>query len=168
MNHIQNVKGMNLSIFFLCLIFVGGLAISSIASAAMPIVYPAKGQSQKQQSKDQGACSQWAIQQTGVNPEQLAEESSSGEVYQRHHTALGGAARGSLLGLIGGAIGGDAGKGAAIGAGIGLLGGAMRGRQDLDAQHQAYDSAHAEQKAKLQTYDRAYSACMTGRGYTVE
>ena len=167
MKHIQNLKGLNLSIFLLCLIFVAGLTISSKASAA-PIVYPAKGQSQQQQTKDKGECSQWAIQQTGVDPAQLAEESSSGEVYQRHHTALGGAARGSLLGLVGGAIAGDAGKGAAIGAGIGLLGGAMRGRQDLDAQHQAYDNAHAEQKAKLQTYDRAYSACLTGRGYTVQ
>ena len=168
MYRIQNLKSMNLSIFLLCMIFVAGLTISSMANAAMPIVYPAKGQSQKQQSKDKGECSQWAIQQTGVNPAQLAEESSSGEVYQQQHTALGGAARGSLLGLIGGAIAGDAGKGAAIGAGIGALGGAMRGRQDLDAQHQAYDSAHAQQKAKLQTYDRAYSACLTGRGYTVQ
>ena len=168
MYRIQNLKGMNLSIFLLCLIFVAGLTISSKAGAAMPIVYPAKGQSQQQQTKDKGECSQWAIQQTGVNPAQLAEESSSGEVYQQQHTALGGAARGSLLGLIGGAIAGDAGKGAAIGAGIGALGGAMRGRQDLDAQHQAYDSAHAQQKAKLQTYDRAYSACLTGRGYTVQ
>jgi uncharacterized protein YcfJ len=167
MKHIQNVKGMNLSISLLCLIFVAGLALTSTAGAA-PIVYPAKGQSQQQQSKDKGECSQWAIQQTGVDPAQLAEESSSGEVYQRHHNALGGAARGSLLGLVGGAIAGDAGKGAAIGAGIGALGGAMRGRQDLDAQHQAYDNAHAEQKAKLQTYDRAYSACLTGRGYTVQ
>jgi len=166
MNYIQKTKGMNLSIVLLCLIFTAVLAAGP-ASAA-PIVYPAKGQSQQQQTKDKGECSQWAIQNTGVDPAQLAEESSSGEVYQRHHNALGGAARGSLLGLVGGAIAGDAGKGAAIGAGIGALGGAMRGRQDLDAQHQAYDNAHAEQKSKLQTYDRAYSACLTGRGYTVQ
>jgi hypothetical protein len=45
-----------------------------------------------------------AVQQTGVDPAQLAAETSSGDVYQRHHTALGGAVRGSLLGLIGGPL----------------------------------------------------------------
>lgn len=164
--HVQLTK--KVACAAVCTLFVYfGIASSSKVSAA-PIIYPAKGQSQKQQTKDQGECSQWAIQQTGVDPAQLAAESSSGEVYQRHHTALGGAARGSLLGLVGGAIAGDAGKGAAIGAGIGALGGAMRGRQDLDMQHQVYANAHAEQQPKLQQYDRAYSACLSGRGYTVK
>jgi hypothetical protein len=78
MNRIQNFKSINLIIFLLCLIFVAGLSISSKASAAVPIVYPAKGQSQQQQTKDQGECSQWAVQQTGVDPAQVAEETSSG------------------------------------------------------------------------------------------
>ena len=95
------------------------------SSYSEPIVYPAKGQSPAQQSKDQGECGQWATQQTGVDPVQLAQEASSGEVYQRHHSALGGAARGALLGVIGGAIAGDAGKGAAIGAGVGAVAGRM-------------------------------------------
>lgn len=147
-------------------VYFGVASISTLSAA--PIVYPANGQSQKQQTQDQGECSQWAIQQTGVDPAQLAAEASSGEVYQRHHNALGGAARGSLLGLAAGAIAGDAGKGAAIGAGVGALGGAMRGRQDLEMQHQVYENAHTEQQAKLQKYDRAYSACLTGRGYSVK
>jgi hypothetical protein len=32
------------------------------------IVYPAKGQSKDQQSKDEYACHQWAVQQTGFDP----------------------------------------------------------------------------------------------------
>jgi len=162
--HVQLTK--KITCAAVCTLFVYfGVAASSIAE---PIVYPAKGQSQQQQTKDQGECSQWAIQQTGVDPAQLAAESSSGEVYEKHHNALGGAARGALLGVVGGAIAGDAGKGAAIGAGIGAVGGAMRGRQDLEMQHQVYANAHAEQQAQLQQYDRAYSACLSGRGYTVK
>jgi hypothetical protein len=134
---------------------------------AAPYIYPGKGQSQEQQTKDQGKCHEWAIKQTGVNPADLAAQSSSGEVYQQHHNALGGAARGALLGVIGGAIGGDAGKGAAIGAGVGALGGAIRGRRDLDMQHQVYANAHADQQAQLHQYDRAYGACLGAKGYTV-
>jgi hypothetical protein len=44
----------------------------------------------------------------------------------------------------------------------------MRGRRDLEMQHQVYANAHAEQQGQLQQYDRAYSACLTGRGYTVK
>ena len=63
-----------------------------------PIVYPAKGQSEAQQNKDEGECRQWAVNKTGVDPAQLAAES-----VQRHHTALGGAARGVIGGLLVGA-----------------------------------------------------------------
>jgi hypothetical protein len=56
-----------------------------------PIVYPTKGQSEAQQNKDEGECRQWAINKTGVDSAQLAAEANSGEAYQRHHTALGGA-----------------------------------------------------------------------------
>jgi hypothetical protein len=150
----------------MCALLISSGLLSN--AGAEPYVYPAKGQSQEQQTKDEGACHEWAIQKSGVDPANLATESSSGEVYQRHHTALGGAARGALLGVVGGAIGGDAGKGAAIGAGIGASGGAIRGRRDLEMQHQVYANAHAEQQNELQQYDRAYSACLTGRGYTVK
>jgi hypothetical protein len=135
---------------------------------AAPIIYPAKGQSEAQQNKDEGACRQWAVNKTGVDPAQLAAEANSGEVYQRHHTALGGAARGAIGGLLVGAIAGDAGKGAAIGAGVGAVGGGIRGRRDLRMQHQVAENAHADQQAQLQQYDRAYAACLSGRGYTVK
>jgi len=143
------------------------MIVGSLAGA-QPYIYPNKGQSQAQQSKDEATCHQWAQEQTGVDPVELARQSSTGEVYQKQHTALGGAARGALLGVVGGAIAGNAGAGAAIGAGVGATAGVVRGRRDLDMQHQAYDNAHAQQRAKLQTYDRAFSACMSGKGYTVK
>lgn len=156
-----------LTVLFACVVLVAGLFMVSPVYAE-PIVYPSKGQSQAQQSKDEWACHQWAMQQTGVDPVKLAEESSSGEVYQRHHSALGGAARGALLGVAVGAIAGDAGKGAAIGAAAGGIGGTMRSHRDLEAQHQAHAAAHADQQAQLKKYDRAYCACLEGKGYTVK
>ena len=166
-NNRKMSAAITLSVLFTCFVFVAGIFVISNVEAE-PIVYPSKGQSKAQQSKDEGACHEWAIQQTGVNPVKLAEESSSGEVYQRHHSALGGAAKGALLGVAVGAIAGDAGKGAAIGAAAGGLRGGMRSRRDLEAQHQAYASAHADQQAQLEKYDRAYSACLEGKGYTVK
>jgi len=73
---------------------------------------------------------------------------------------MGGAARGAALGAVGGAIAGDAGKGAAAGAAIGGLHTVMSDRRANEAQQQAYS-------ASTQTYDRAYGACLQGRGYTV-
>jgi hypothetical protein len=72
------------------------------------------------------------------------------------------------MGVAVGAIAGDAGKGSAIGATAGGIGGGLRGRRDLEMQHQATANAHAAQRAQLQEYDRAYEACLTGRGYSVK
>ncbi len=158
-----------LTLYSACLLTaMMGLSLNVPTAEAETYVYPAKKQSKEQQTKDQGECHEWAIQKSGVDPAKLAAQSSSGEVYQKHHSALGGASRGALLGVVGGAIGGHAGEGAAIGAGVGALAGGMRNRQDLDTQHQVYANAHAEQKGQLKQYDNAYSACLTGRGYTVK
>ncbi len=129
-----------------------GLAVASWA--AHPYVYPAKGQSTEQQQKDEWECHQWAVQQTGFDPSQPVEQSVP------RHSAMGGAARGAAVGAVGGAIGGNAGEGAAIGAAVGGLATVMRDRRANEAQQQAYSGASAN-------YDRAYGACLTGRGYTV-
>ena len=154
------------------LLLLCGSAICSIMlaaglSQAAAIVYPAKGQSQEQQTQDMGACHQWAVQQTGIDPAQLIEQVNTGDIYQRHHSALGGAAKGAITGLLIGAISGNEGKGAAIGATAGAVRGGLRGRQDLEMQYQVTANAHAEQQALLAQYDRAYGACLEGRGYTV-
>jgi hypothetical protein len=162
MNWTKRIAGL-----FAASLLAFGLVVIDVYAAA-PIIYPAKGQSQAQQDKDQGECHQWAIKNTGVDPAQLAEEMDSGQVYQRHHAALGGAARGSLGGLAIGAIAGDAGKGAAIGAVAGAVIGRGQQRRDIAMQHQVAANAHADQQAQLQEYDRAYTACLTGRGYTVK
>ena len=41
---------------------------AATAFAAEPIVYPAQGQDQAQQSEDEGACFVWARDRSGFNP----------------------------------------------------------------------------------------------------
>ena len=125
------------------------------SALAQGYVYPARGQSPQQQQKDQAECQGWAIQQPGANPAAVAAPPPpQGQVAR-------GAARGAAVGAAGGAIGGNAGKGAAAGAAAGALVGGVRRR---DQQHAA-QAAQADANA---AFDRAYAACLEGRGYTVK
>ncbi len=87
-----------------------------MSSAAATIVYTAQGQSQEQQTKDEGECRQWATQKTGIDPLQVANAASSQSTPQQDRKVVKGAAGGALAGVVVGAIAGDGGKGAAIGA----------------------------------------------------
>lgn len=110
-------------------------------------VYPAKGQSTEQQTRDSQECAAWAQQQTGYNP---TTSTAKGVGIGAAIGALGGAAAGAAIG----AVAGDPGKGAAIGAVAGAVGGGAIGG--------------THQYAKSQEgYDKAFAACMSGRGYSV-
>jgi hypothetical protein len=150
-------------------LFIGMAVLSfvCIAEAQKPVVYPAKGQSVQQQSQDDAQCFAWAKQSTGIDPAVVA----SSPPPQQTGPAVGGgqrargAARGAAGGAAIGAIAGDAGKGAAAGAVVGTMAGGRRARQDQAAQNQ---QAQAQQQELIQTYYRAYGACMEGRGYTIK
>lgn len=123
------------------------------ASASDMYAYPKQGQSAEQQSRDDYDCFRWASQRTGYDPQRPTSTSNQ---------TSGSTGRGVLRGaLVGAAIGEIAdnkgGEGAAIG---GLLGG-MRGHRS--GQQQAQAAAAGERNA----YNRAYKACMEGRGYSV-
>jgi YMGG-like Gly-zipper len=137
-----------------------GLSMGVLAQSK-PIAYPAKGQSQAQQQKDDGDCYSWAKSNTGIDPAAVAgapPPAPSGP-------AVGGAARGAAGGAVIGAIAGDAGKGAAAGAAVGTMAGGHRARQN---QRNAQANAQSQQAGAMNTYYRAYSACMQGRGYTIQ
>ena len=131
-----------------------GLALVVSAMAADLFVYPQKGQSPEQQNKDSYECYNWARAQSGVDP---GAPPAQARVGQNTRGAVGGAARGAALGAGVGAIAGDAGKGAAAGAVVGGVAGRRRSAMAHQQQQQATRSA----------YDRAFAACMEGRGYTV-
>ena len=164
---------------------LGILTLASHAVADSPVIYPAKGQSAAQQSKDEGECQVWAKQNTGIDPLALAGQASQPapvaaappppESGQR----VKGAARGAAGGAVVGAVAGDAGKGAAVGAAAGTAVGGHRKREAAresqaagqQAQTQASQQAQANSadvQSKLATFNKAYGACLEGRGYSVK
>jgi len=152
-------------------IIVGTLLTSCLivmSSAAETIVYPAQGQNQEQQTTDEGECRQWATQNTGVDPLQVANAATSQGTPQQDRKVVKGAAGGALAGVAVGAIAGDAGKGAAIGATAGGLGGAVQRRRQQTAQQSSAQQTQAQQQAMLGKYEKAYRACLSGRGYSVQ
>jgi len=138
----------------------------SISSSLGVVPYPSKGQSAQQQSKDEGECYAWAKQQTGIDPVAVA----SAPTQQSGPAAGGGervrgAARGAAGGAAIGAIAGDAGKGAAAGAVVGTMAGGRQARQNKAAQQQQAEQAKA---GTLQQFNKAFGACMEGKGYVVK
>jgi hypothetical protein len=141
----------------LVLLGAGGLA------AQEQYVYPARNQSDEQMGRDKEECHEWAVKQTGVDPEKVATETTT-PATSGSSGGLGGAG----LGAARGAMSGDAGAGAIRGVGIGRLVHAIRARKQMEEQHQTTTQDHQQRQAQLQKYDRAYAACLTGRGYTVQ
>lgn len=145
-------------------------------------VFPAKQQTPQTQNADEAGCFAWARSQTGIDPMALtpqtanaqaaAPASSTGHEGGTIRGAAGGAAGGAAIG----AIAGNAGKGAAIGAGVGALAGSAKRRaaKDAAAQQQQQAEVLAAQRAQASlsqqraTYNKAFSACMEGKGYTVK
>jgi Glycine-zipper domain len=153
-----------------CLALAISAAISLPAYGQQPIIYPAKGQSAEQQQKDQGECAAWAKQSTGVDPMAVAQSATSqpaGAPPPQGERARG-AARGAVGGAAIGAIAGDTGKGAAAGAVAGTMAGGARQRRKADAAQQQTQAAQQQNQQALSTYNRAYGACLEGRGYTIK
>ncbi len=154
---------MSKSIRSIALIVVCGVACSGWTAEL--IIYPAQGQDDVQQNKDEGECFVWARDRTGFNP--LAQTTvQATQAQQRQGGGLKGAAGGAAIGAIVGDSD-DAAKGAAIGA---LMGRSRQNRANRAAAEQAQaqtTNAQAAQSADRAEYDRAYSVCLEGRGYTV-
>jgi hypothetical protein len=151
-------------------ILVLALIGAPAALAQQPLIYPSKGQSADQQNKDQGECYVWAKQQTGVDPAAVAQASSSqpppsGPRGERVRGAAGGAAAGAIIGEI---ADDDAGKGAAVGAVVGTMAGGSRQRRAARNQAQQQQQVQAQAQGAMATYNRAFTACMEGRGYVVK
>ena len=138
---------------------------TGLAVAADVFVFPKNGQTKEQQEQDEFSCYKWAKDQTGFDPNKAVEHAAAPAP---QGGAAKGAAKGAAVGAIGGAIGGDAGKGAAVGAGVGAAAGAHKKRKGEKQQEAAEQQAEKQQAANVEGYQRAYGACMEGKGYTVK
>jgi hypothetical protein len=149
-----------------------GFLFTGIALAQDPIIFPAKGKSQEQMEKDKFSCYQWAKSETGFDPMQTPTASAPPPQQQ---AGRGGALKGAAVGAGVGALvkrSDSRSKGAATGAVIGgVLGGARQAgqaRQDEKARQEWEQQQANEYEQKRRTYNRAFSACMESKGYTVK
>ncbi len=167
-------------------------ATSTPAKSIGMFAYPKNNQSADQQTKDENECFASAKQQSGVDPKALpatktdeqkkAEQKAAADNAQqvrggRVKGAAGGAAGGAAIGAI---ADDEAGKGAATGAAAGaMVGGAKQRRANKAAKQQAAQATaqkQAQEEAQtkaahqqsIDTFKRAFSACMDSRGYSIK
>jgi hypothetical protein len=144
---------------------VAALLTASAFAQQQPIVYPSGGQTPQKMQSDKFQCYEWAKGQTGFDP--MAPPPVTSPQPQQQGGMLRGAAGGAALGAAVGAIAGNAGEGAAIGAASGGIFGGMMRRRSMMEQQQAAQQQAASYEQQRSYYNRAWGACMTGRGYTV-
>ncbi len=150
--------------------FLAAMAVT--AAMADFIIYPGQGQSEDQMARDKFECQRWATDQSGFDPLATPRASTPPPAAEQQVGGTGrGALRGAAGGVIVGAIAGNAGRGAAIGAGTGALLGGIR-RSDQRTREQSAQASWEQQEAARisqgrNNFNRAYRACLEGRGYTV-
>ena len=154
--------------------------------------FPKNNQSADQQLKDEADCYGAAKQRTGIDAQappptglsdeekKAAQQQAAENAQQVKGTRARGAARGAAGGAAIGAIAGDAGKGAGIGAVAGTMKGGMaqRSANAQSKQQAAGQTAAAQKKAEeellrqhqegIDTFQRAFIACMDARNYSVK
>jgi hypothetical protein len=143
--------------FFTLLLFLS-VFLAGPAGAQDPIVYPAKGQ------------------QTGFDPMKTPTTTSGPpakekEVWGAGKTGVAGGATGAVVGGLAkgrkGAV-----RGGLIGAGAGaLIGGVRSSNQRKEEQQKRKDWERKETNNYVRSrneYNRAFGACMDGRGYSVK
>ena len=159
--------------FFIILILITSLTGGTGYTQEL-IIFPAQGQSDEQMDKDKYDCYNWAKKETGFDPMLVPTASAPPPKQKETKASAGrGAVGGALLGAgLGKVTGGSAKKGAVVG-GVGgaVVGGSRKAgteEENKKANQQWANEQTAEYKQKRSTYNRAYSACLEGKGYTVK
>jgi hypothetical protein len=145
------------------------MTYNQISQSCKLYVFPSKGQSHQQQKKDEFECYKWAMEQSGVDPLNLPKVQAAPTQSGPTGGAIVGGAKGAAAGAAIGAIAGDAGKGAAIGAVAGGLAGRRQGKQaQTQANQQNQANAAATEAQIKESFVKAFSVCIEGKGYTVK
>lgn len=160
--------------------FGGG---KSLASTMDVYVFPGAGQQDSQQSQDEMECYDWAVENSGNDPFDLAKQEEANQQQAEQDMAnsqqsmAGSGVRSGVRGAAAGAIVGeivddDAGKGAAYGAAVGVVAGRRRARRsNAEAEQQAAQNAGARQEATtedLENFKKAFSVCLEAKEYMVK
>ncbi len=129
----------------LALFVLGGCA--TIPTGPSVMVLPPAGKSWGQFQLEDAKCRQWASQQVGANPQEVANQNTAAG-------AVAGTAIGAGIGAAMGSASGDTASGAVFGAATGMLFGAAAG-----ASSGQYYGSEAQRR-----YDIAYQPCMYANG----
>src|SRR6478752_896441 len=113
---------------------------TSLPASGELFVFPKNGQTKEQQEQDEFTCYKWAKEQTGFDPNKPVEQASA-------PAPKGGAV-----------------SGAAKGAAVGAAAGAHKRRKGEKQQAAAQEQAAKQQEASVEGYQRAFGACMEGKG----
>ena len=142
----------------------------SVAGSLGVSVYPSDGQTREKQGIDESECYAWAEQSTGVDPSapapaQQPTQPQADPAGQAAKGAFSGAAKAYLLADV---TDNDTGDAARAGAVIGASRGARTARaRNQASQAQAQQQQQESTDARMQSFRNGFSACMTGRKYTV-
>jgi len=146
-----------------------GLFFVATTAQADLYVYPQKGQSEEQTDKDKHECYKWSKENTGFDPMMAPNATTPAPTVENKK---GGVAKGAAVGAIGGKVLGNSSKttkkSAAAGA---VVGGAKQGSDNKKQQQAKNDWEQKEASnysAQRNEYNRAYGACLEGRGYSVK
>ena len=154
MNHAQSASALMIAAMF------------AASVSAQQFIYPAKGQSPEQQKKDEGECHVWAVQQSKYDPTKPPQQTAAAKPpTTATGTTPGAGVRGAARGAVVGGIAGDAGAGAAAGA---VAARSQSRRQNAAQAQQQQQAATQQQQGGMAAYQKARSACLEGRGYTVK
>ena len=148
---------------FITLFFM--LAAASVTWGHGLFIFPNNAQDQNQQDQDEMQCMRAARDRSGFDP--MATPTATSARPQTEGGLVRGAARGAVLGAAVGSVTGDTGRGARTGAaGGGVFGGMRRADSNLQQQQWAnQESSHYRDNRN--SWNRAFTACMESRGYTV-
>lgn len=140
-------------------------------------VYPRNGQTPEQTDRDRYECHVWAVQQTGVDPSRPDAPPYERVVVQPANPPGSGTAVGAIGGaILGSILAGprNAGAGLVLGAATGAIVGSAadanaqaQARQEQAQINQQTQQQIAAERARADSYRRALTACLQGRGYTV-
>jgi len=132
-------------------------------------IYPAKDQSAEQQEKDKSECYSWAKNDSGFDPMAVLKTTILAPTTEKKK---GGVAKGAAVGAICGKVLGSSSKttkkSAAAGA---LVGGARQSSSNKKAEQERQQweqQKSANYANNRNNYNRAYAACLEGRGYSVK
>ena len=149
------------------------LLLTGVASAQELSIYPSKDQSTDQMEQDKFQCYSWAKNESGFDP--MAIPTASAPPPQKEAQKGGvvkGGAKGAVAGGAIGAITGNTKKGLKVGAATGAVTGGVRRSKQTKSEDKKRKDWEQQQGQQYQqgrnNYNRAYSACLEGRGYSVK